>query len=391
MTRLEQLRQLRADRIRMIADTASAGASSGGGMGRAEGSVSGGIGTADAMVKQVARLIRSTVVIGRHEVVALVLWILFTWVSSRCRVSPICWISAPQRRSGKTTTLEVASRFCRDSISACNATPAALFRLIETSSPTIFLDETDATLKGNEELRSILNSGHTRQSAYVLRIVNGETKKFTTWGPKLLCGIGQIDETLRDRSILIGLQRKRRSDTVVRLRDIPPGTIEGLVKQIRVWASNHSVQVETHRPASVPEQLNDREADNWEPLFAIADILGGEWPKWARESSVEISKKMASLVIDEQTELLQDIRNVFVMLRCDRISTRELISHLVEDEHLRWCDYNRGRPLNPRGMSDLLRQYRISPQTIRCGDQTMKGYYLDQFKRAFEAYLAPSP
>jgi hypothetical protein len=35
--------------------------------------------------------------------------------------------------------------------------------------------------------------------------------------------------------------------------------------------------------------LNDRAADNWEPLFAIADLAGDEWPRLARTAAVKLS------------------------------------------------------------------------------------------------------
>ena len=50
----------------------------------------------------------------------------------------------------------------------------------------------------------------------------------------------------------------------------------------------------TARPA-LPEALNDRAQDNWEPLLGIADLAGGDWPKAARDAALELS-------VDAETE-----------------------------------------------------------------------------------------
>jgi len=85
-----------------------------------------------------------------------------------------------------------------------NISSAALYRVIEKG-PTLLVDEADFFLPDNEELRGVLNSGHTRATAFVLRVnrETGEVERFSTWAPKALALIGKLPATLSDRSVIV--------------------------------------------------------------------------------------------------------------------------------------------------------------------------------------------
>ena len=40
---------------------------------------------------------------------------------------------------------------------------------------------------------------------------------------------------------------------------------------------------------SIPSALGDRAADNWRPLLAIADAVGGHWPETARQAAIVLA------------------------------------------------------------------------------------------------------
>jgi hypothetical protein len=60
----------------------------------------------------------------------------------------------------------------------------------------------------------------------------------------------------------------------------------------------------------LPEALNDRAEDNWEHLFAIADIAGAHWPRKAKQAALSLSGVEAEEP-SQNTALLEDIRGVF--------------------------------------------------------------------------------
>ena len=144
--------------------------------------------------------------------------------------------------------------------------------------PTLLIDEADSFVKENEEMRGILNSGHTKAAAYVIRNVevNGEHKpqRFSTWAPKAIATIRALADTLEDRAVIITLQRKSRMAKVERLRRRDSDEFAILRRQAARWAADTFDKLTDPDP-SIPDALNDRAADNWRPLLAIADLAGG--------------------------------------------------------------------------------------------------------------------
>jgi putative DNA primase/helicase len=147
-------------------------------------------------------------------------------------------------------------------------------------------------VKDNEELRGVLNSGHTKVAANVIRNVeiNGEHKprRFSTWAAKAIATIRSLADTLEDRSVIITLQRKLRNANVERLRRRDTEEFQKLRSQAARWAADNFCKLVDPNPV-VPEVLNDRASDNWRPLLAIADLAGGAWPEDARRAACLLS------------------------------------------------------------------------------------------------------
>jgi hypothetical protein len=82
--------------------------------------------------------------------------------------------------------LSVLSRLANRPVAAANISPSAFFRVIEEMRPTLLIDEADTFLRGNDELRGILNAGYTRDTAYVVRVTQTEnTKGIPSFSPGL--------------------------------------------------------------------------------------------------------------------------------------------------------------------------------------------------------------
>ena len=192
-----------------------------------------------------------------------------------------------------------------------------------------------------------------------------------------------------DRAILLELRRKLATETVERLRHAEPGLFDRLASMLARFADDCGADIAALRPA-LPEQLNDRAQDNWEPLLQIADYAGGHWPETARKAALKISgeKEAAQSV---STELLADIQSVFEEKRTARIYTASLIEALIADDEKSWQTYNRGRPLSPKQLANRLKEYGIASKAMRIGGELKKGFELVQFADAFARYLTPAP
>jgi putative DNA primase/helicase len=162
------------------------------------------------LLNEIKTVISRFIVCSKEVAVACGLWITMTWMIEKFDIAPYIVITSPEKRCGKTQLLSLLSKLSYRSIAASSITPSALFRSIEAWSPTLFIDEADACLKDNEELRGILNSGNSRDLAYVIRNVGDDhvPTKFNTFCPKAISGIGHISDTIEDRSIIMELRRK---------------------------------------------------------------------------------------------------------------------------------------------------------------------------------------
>ena len=91
---------------------------------------------------------------------------------------------------------------------------------MEKYKPTLLIDEADTFLHDNDELRGVLNSGHARAGAYVVRTVGDthEPEVFRTWAPKAIALIGKLPATLASRAVHIELKRLAPGETVEPLR-----------------------------------------------------------------------------------------------------------------------------------------------------------------------------
>ena len=333
--------------------------------------------------------IKRLVVAADEMYVIALLWIIHTWIIDDLEISPIANITAPEKRCGKSLLLSVIGKLVSRPLQISNTGPAAMFRAIDAYQPTLLVDEVDSFVKGNDQLRGILNAGISRDSAYVLRCVgdNHEPKRFTTWGAKALCGIGRLADTLADRSIPLRLRRKLASERVENIRHLPVDLWTRLRRQIARWVSDNRVLIKAQRPDPVPG-LHDRANDIWEPLLAIAATAADEWLVQAVRAAkavhgVEAQSDSANV------ELLADIRNAFA--ETDRLTSVKLLGALTSDPERPWATWFNGKPMSPRQLASRLAEFGIHPKSSRSGTHVLRGYDREAFEDAFARYLPAPP
>ena len=292
---------------------------------------------------------------------------------------------------GKSVLLDVIGRMSARPLPVSNVSTASLFRSVELWSPTLLIDEADTFVRENGELKGLINAGHTRANAFVLRVEgdNHEPRRFPVWGAKALAGINlqrHLPEATTSRAIVFNLRRKLQHESVERLRHADSRMFEEITSKLARFAEDYAEQVRRARPA-LPDALNDRDQDNWEPLMAIAECAGPDWVQRATAAALKLSGTNADSTSTGH-ELLVDIREIFVREQVDKISTADLIYELCVDDERPWDSYNRGREITPRQLANLLSPYGIKSKTVRVDGRTPKGYAASQFIDAFARYLA---
>ena len=341
------------------------------------------------LLNDIERMFRRYIVLPKGAAEALALWTLHAWTMDAGDVSPFMVLVSPTKRCGKTSALIVLYYITPRSELASNISPSAMFRYIEDVRPTLLIDEADSFLKDNEELRGILNSGHTKAAANVIRNVevNGQHKprRFSTWAPKAIATIRDLADTLEDRSIIVTLQRKPKTAAVERLRKRDSEEFATLRRKAARWAADNFDKLKDPEPA-IPDALNDRAADNWRPLLAIADLAGGDWPRRARDAAHLLTGEQDDSAVN--VELLADIRTAFGDDR-DEMKSADLVAALVADPERPWAEWRGGKPLTQKQLAWLLKPFGITSETVHpAGEPHGKGYKRVRFEGAWAAYCA---
>jgi len=285
-----------------------------------------------------------------------------------------------------TTVLNLIKGLVPRPIATSNITQAALYRLIGAVSPTLLIDEADTFLEQNGEFVGILNAGHFRDSAYVIRADDrgpGGFRSYHVWCAKVLAMIGTLPPTLADRSIIVRLSRRSRSENIERLRLDPDDQIRQLHEAVAGWAAANSHLIRDSDPV-IPVGLNDRAADNWRQLLAIADLAGEDWGHRARSAAIELSGHESDEAIGDL--LFGDIKQIFSLSGADRLPTQRILSELNDMEHRPWPVWAYSRPMTGAQLAKLLSAYGIRPGTHRFAGKLAKGYLLEQFTDAFARY-----
>jgi hypothetical protein len=340
-----------------------------------------------ALLTEIVATLQRFVIADLPTLRAAALWAVHTYLLDVLTVSPIAHIGAPEKRCGKTVLLSALGKLVHRPLQSVSISAAGLFRMVEKWHPTLLIDEADSFLRDNEPLRGILNSGHTRDSAFVVRCQGDdhEPERFSTWCPKAIAGIGRIADTLEDRSVPLRMRRKLPGESVERLRRAPPAAFDKLRAMIARWAGDNADRIGRTVPAPMPG-LHDRAQDNFEPLLAIAEVAGGDWPRLSRDAALALCGQPADAPADE---LLASIRDVFDTRGVDRVSSSDLVEALAADAEGPWATWNRGRPISPRQVARKLADFQIVPATIRLPNSTTpRGYHLHQFADAWQRYLA---
>lgn len=349
------------------------------------------------LLDELAAFVRRFVVVRQEQADALALWIAHTHAVKAADTTPYIAITSAEKKCGKTQLLLVLGLLVRSPLPTANISDAALFRAIQKFNPTLLFDEVDAIFgpraRDREDLRGILNAGY-RLGAVVHRMggANKTTlETFAVFCPKAFAAIGRLPDTVADRSITIRLERKTAEEPIERFRarDVEPEA-ELLRDKVAAWIEPHVDELYRARP-HLPNELDDRAQDGWEPLLAIADRAGADWPKRGRRAALSLSNGEEREDDSLTARLLADIHQVFETLSVDSFRTADLIDELSKIEESPWGDWRQGKPITPQGLSKLLSPHRITTRSIWIEGAKARGYQAEQFAEAWHRVLGIPP
>jgi len=312
---------------------------------------------------------------GRYLAPAIALWIAHTYALDAFDHTGYLAVVSPEKRCGKTTALQVIEALACRALSADSVSPAVVFRVIEEHGPTLVIDELDRTVGDDHEVR-----------------------RFSTFGPKVLGYIRDtrcpVPGTVEDRCIRIVMRRRAREEEREKVcsreldREAAP-----LRSRLARWAHD-SLEALAAAAVVIPEELDDRAADTWEPLLAVAMLAGGRWP----ETAARLARVVAEERRDDDSDgarpglqVLADLRELIEAGRLDvsaGLGGEEACAALRDMPGRLWAQWGRnGAGLSVTMFARLLRPFGVRPWR---GSRTARRYPLAVLSDAFERYLPPS-
>jgi len=348
----------------------------------------------DDLAELLARYVAFPSDAARH---AVALWVAHCHALDAFESTPRLALLSPEKGSGKTRTLEVLALVVPKPMHAVNMSAAALYRVVADRQPTLLLDEADTYLgntvaKQHEDIRGLINAGHRRGAMTYRGEVSGKEVKvveFPAFAACALAGIGDLPDTILDRSVIVAMKRRAPDEHVEPFRErlARPGA-ESLRDRLATWAEYNVDELRDAWP-EMPDGITDRAADVWEPLLAVADLAGGHWPDRARDAAVQINQARAERDPSLGILLLTDCRRLYTERQVDRLTTDQLLEALIALEESPWAEL-RGKPLDARGLAKRLRKYDVRPDVHRFPDGPKRGYLRETFHDAWMRYL-PTP
>lgn len=332
-----------------------------------------------------------------HAHTAHALWIVHAHLMEAWESTPRIAFLSPEPASGKTRALEVSELLVPRPVEAVNVTPAYLFRKVgaDEGRPTILFDEVDTIFgpkaREHEEIRGLLNAGHRRGAVAGRCAVHGkrvEPEEIPAYCAVALAGLGALPDTILTRSVIVRMRRRKPGERVEPYRrrtHAPEG--HQLRDRITEWAAPLAERAAALWPA-MPGGIEDRDADLWEPLLAVAELAGQEWRERARVAAVALVADSRGSTPSLGVRLLGDLRGLFG--EADRMTTEAIIRGLCALEEAPWGELDGGKPLNARSLANYLKAYSVRSQNVRLDDgRTPKGYMRAALADAWERYLPP--
>lgn len=337
----------------------------------------------------------------------IALWIIGTHFFKQFDAFPYVVIMSNTKRAGKTRLSEVMGFASRRTMNFSAMTPSTLFRCInpthawqerEFVEPTVIFDEAESlSNEGASTMRSVLNSGY-RKGQTIPRTVGRDVVEFKVYCPKIFILIGDVYDTLRDRSIVIEMKRGEAPKRF--LYDEAKADGETLGKSIDDFTGtkpsgpNFLEAVREAYEAEPATYLNDRDAEIWQPLFAICKIAAPERYRELQRLAVDLcamktADKRSHTTLDmfeEQSQSMEYgeralIDLLAVMNNEKNIFGEEAVKRLRELDLSPWRTF-RGAGIQQINLADLLSGFGVHPVNIRKGDSVKRGYRLLDVQQA---------
>lgn len=331
----------------------------------------------------------------------LALWTLATYMWPYFDAFPYMVITSATKRSGKTRLSELLSFAASNARNFAGMTAATLFRSIRDENPTIFIDEAETlSSESADTMRSVLNVGY-RKGQTIPRMGKNGVEQWPAYCPKVFILIGDVFDTLRDRSIIITMRRGEAPKRF--LYEIAKAEGDDLGKRFaEIAVDSQSPIFEAYMNTTTTLSfLQDRDEEIWMPLFAIASVVCPDRMEELTRAAVDLAtmktadaRRHTEIEMREADREARDTeygeRLLADMHECFKrgekfLFTTTLLTRLFEAPTAPWRRF-RGEGLSAIDMSNLLSRFGVQPKLGREGkgraSKNGRGYEAEKVLRA---------
>jgi hypothetical protein len=256
-----------------------------------------------------------------------------------------------------------------------SVTPSVLFRLLgdaegESREITILVDEAeDLSREAQTALGQIINVGY-RRGQTIPRTVQNQVVRFPVYCPKAFSLIGDVRDTMRDRSIVLTLERGKPAKSFTWQQAESEGhSIRDAIRTIGVRYLGDNV---------VPQDfVGGRESEIWTPLFSLATV----WCPADFNTLTAVAADLAALKTQPKRRYLDNaeseeqtregqyaeraLKDLSAVLGDKRFMlTADAVTAMRDITTGPWRVY-KGEGLNPIMLANLLSRFGVAPKQFK--------------------------
>ncbi len=355
------------------------------------------------LINQIVDLYKKYLDCSPEQLDLLALWTMHTHVIPAAPFSPALNICSRQKHSGKTVCLQLLGLLCDGTSMHTAAAPSLLIhQLTDGDEPfggTLLLDDCDATFgktRMNIKLQGLFTARFQHDARFAVRVKDNGEYVFDdrhVFFPAAFAGNGRLHPCLAERSIQIALEPKKPGSPCQPFRFYAAqNSARSLWHSLSDWGNaNHErfEKIAPYKEDQFPPELSWRNRDCAEPLLHVADFIGGDWPRRARQALVNAFALAAFEDFYSSKLVLSDIRDAFAEKgNPEWISSTDLLEYLHTMDDRLWDEWTKGKPMHPKSLSHLLEPFGIHPRNHRTGPKTIpKGYYRQDLEPLWAKHL----
>jgi len=308
-------------------------------------------------------------------------------VYKRFDAFPYLVITASTKRAGKSQLAGLLAKVSRDAKSGTSMTASVMRRLVAQGS-TLFFDEAESlNSESASAVREYLNVGYRAgQSVFMPGQGPDDVIEYPAYSPKSFILIGDVNDTLRDRSIIIELKRSATQTKIFRNTDA-----DAEAKAIGISAPDIDRILDLDPVIDIDpyEFLDGREAEIWSPLFEIAQSYCPDCIVSLVRAAVDMGtlkqttdkRRFSEIRADAEKRstdaafaerVMSDVVKVFQSTNRRAMFTDEILIALKAIDIAPWRTY-RGEGLTAVMLSDLLSVFGVSTKWVKINGKSKRG------------------